>query len=91
MDGGDLEPETRVGDATGERRAFGEQALRALRQLGQAGAQGGGGALRTERCDRDAVRRQPVERQIHAIEGPEITAAILEVIDDLQGGADRVR
>ena len=72
VDGGDLEPETRVGDATGERRAFGEQALRALRQLGEAGAQGGGGALRTERCDRDAVRRQPVERQIDAIEGPEI-------------------
>jgi hypothetical protein len=91
LDGGDLRGEPDVLDLRDKRRAARHELARAAGELCDCAAQGRGRGRRGQHVDGGAMRRKRVERQIDAVQAPVILCAILEVVDDLQRGAERVR
>jgi hypothetical protein len=91
VDRRDLHGEPRVVDEVGQGPALLEEIEAALRQLLDHGAERRGGALKPQILDAGPVLLQGLPRQVDPIDIAKILAAILQVVDHLEGGADRVR
>ena len=91
VDHRDFEREPRVLDLAGERLALAQQPFVARREIVDAAQQLAARRLAAPSSLRRRARgRERIERDIDAIEIAEILAAILQVIDDLQRGAQRI-
>ena len=84
--------EPRVGDQPRQRLALREQSLRTRGEGGDRRLQGRRRAGAAGSASNGSpVRGQRVERQVDAVEVAKILTAVLQVVDDLQGGADGIR
>jgi hypothetical protein len=86
----DLQGEPRVFDACGKRPALAQQVPGAAREPVDGIEQRGGGRTGVELLHARACCRQHVEGDVDAVEVAVILSAILQVIDDLQRGAERI-
>ena len=79
-----------IGDLCRERRAVFQQHGQAPADVVETSAQLRRGGRRLQLLDAGTVAREQVERQIDAVEIAVVGGAVLQVIDDLQRGAQRV-
>ena len=91
VDRRDLEAQAQVVDQVGQYRALVEEEHGPLGEFTDDRAQGRGGLVGGERVHGDAVALQHVPRQVDPVVAAIILRAILQVVDDLERGADRVR
>ena len=90
VDDGNLERKPRVVDRRGKAVALAKQALGARGELVQAIEQSGRSALGAELLDARAACGERVLRNIDAVEIAIVLLAVLQMIDDLQRGAQRI-
>src|SRR3954454_20467654 len=90
LDHRDFQPQPQILYLRAERLALVEQRLGASRKFLQALQQWRRRAITAELFDRGARPRQRVARQITPIEIAVVLAAILQMVVDLQAGAQRI-
>ena len=87
----DFETQPEIRDLPRQGLALHQQTLVARREFGETLAQLRRGFRRAERFDAKSISSERVERHIDAVEIAIVRDAILQMIVDLQRGADRVR
>jgi len=90
LDGANLHGEPRIVDQVREAARLGEETRRLLVQFADRREQRRRRFLLSQHLHRSAMRRERVLGQIDPVEVAVVLAAVLQVIDDLQRGAERV-